>query len=395
MEDRKGKILIGLSIAAFLGPFTQTIYTPSLAEVGHYYEVNQFFVNLTISLYTFVLAINQFLVGPLSDTRGRKAILLPGILIFMVGSLICFLSPNYYLFLFGRALQAFGITTGSVVAAAVIGDIYAPKERGKAMSVYQTMVFLGPVLGPVVGSLIAAYAEWHSAFAILAFGALFAYIYNRIVLKETLTKDIASKKITFQTFKGILMNRAAFSVILLGFVQFYGYYIFLVFIPGLLDELYSVPMVYKGLFFMPLTAGIVFGTILGGRIQAFLNHTFILLYTAYGTGIVVLGFWAFLFLKILSIPALVLFLLCYGVLLGISLPSQSTSLVNLFVQQKGTAMGVYNFVRFTGAAIGPLLGSLLFNLGGDNILYITLSIFLLIGAFVVHRTSQATLKGLE
>jgi MFS transporter, DHA1 family, multidrug resistance protein len=170
MVTRNGKILFGLSIAAFLGPFTQTIYTPSLDEVGQYYQVNQFMVNLTISLYTFVLAANQFLVGPLADTRGRRATLLPGILIFMVGSIVCYLSPSYYLFLFGRGLQAFGITTGSVVAAAVIGDIYTPQERGKAMSVYQTMVFLGPVLGPVVGSLIAAYAEWHMAFAILITG---------------------------------------------------------------------------------------------------------------------------------------------------------------------------------------------------------------------------------
>lgn len=183
MKSRNGKILLGLSIAAFLGPFTQTIYTPSLTEVGHFYDVNQFMVNLTISLYTFVLAANQFLVGPLADTRGRKSILLPGLLIFMAGSLVCYLSSNYYLFLFGRAVQAFGITTGSVVAAAVIGDIYTLQERGKAMSVYQTMVFLGPVLGPVFGSFIAAYAEWHLAFAVLAAGALFAYIYNSFTLE--------------------------------------------------------------------------------------------------------------------------------------------------------------------------------------------------------------------
>lgn len=388
MKSPNTKILIGLSIAAFLGPFTQTIYTPSLAEVGHFYEVNQFMVNLTISLYTFVLAANQFLVGPLSDTRGRKATLLPGILIFLAGSLICFLAQNYYLFLVGRALQAFGITTGSVVAAAVIGDIYAPQERGKAMSVYQTMVFLGPVLGPVVGSFIAAYAEWHSAFALLVVGALFAYIYNRYTLKETLPKDTAPRKITFQTFTGILKNRASFSIMLLGFTQFYGYYIFLVFIPGLLDELFSVPLVWKGLFFLPLTAGIVIGTIFGGRIQAFLKHTTILVYTAYGTGLVVSIFWTFLYFHLLTIPALIVFLLGFGVLLGISLPSQITSLVNLFAYEKGTAMGVYNFIRFTGAAIGPLLGSSLYKIGGDNALYITLFIFLLGGALVIHLNSR-------
>ena len=391
MESRNQKILLGLSIAAFLGPFTQTIYTPSLPEVGHFYAANQFMVNLTISLYTFILAANQFFVGPLTDTRGRKATLLPGLLIFMTGSLICFLSSNYYLFLFGRAIQAFGITTGSVVAAAVIGDIYTPHERGKAMSIYQTMVFLGPVLGPVIGSFISAYADWHTAFALLAAAALFAYLYNRSILPETLPTDAVSKKITVQTFFNIISNRAASAVMLLAFVQFYGYYIFLVFLPTLLDELFHVSLAVKGLFFMPLTAGIVLGTLLGGRLQTRLTHASILVLSSYGIGLVVALFWGFLHWKLLTIPALIIFLLSYGILLGTSLPSQSTSLVNLFLNEKGTAMGVYNFVRFTGAAIGPLFGTTLYHLGGDDALYITLFAFLLGSAFVIQRTMRQTI----
>lgn len=391
MESRNQKILLGLSIAAFLGPFTQTIYTPSLPEVGHFYAANQFMVNLTISLYTFILAANQFFVGPLTDTRGRKATLLPGLLIFMTGSLICFLSSNYYLFLFGRAIQAFGITTGSVVAAAVIGDIYTPHERGKAMSIYQTMVFLGPVLGPVIGSFISAYADWHTAFALLAAAALFAYLYNRSILPETLPPDAVSKKITVQTFFNIISNRAASAVMLLAFVQFYGYYIFLVFLPTLLDELFHVSLAVKGLFFMPLTAGIVLGTLLGGRLQTRLTHASILVLSSYGIGLVVALFWGFLHWKLLTIPALIIFLLGYGILLGTSLPSQSTSLVNLFLNEKGTAMGVYNFVRFTGAAIGPLFGTTLYHLGGDDALYITLFVFLLGSAFVIQRTMRQTI----
>jgi len=391
MESRNQKILLGLSIAAFLGPFTQTIYTPSLPEVGHFYAANQFMVNLTISLYTFILAANQFFVGPLTDTRGRKATLLPGLLIFMTGSLICFLSSNYYLFLFGRAIQAFGITTGSVVAAAVIGDIYTPHERGKAMSIYQTMVFLGPVLGPVIGSFISAYADWHTAFALLAVAALFAYLYNRSILPETLPPDAVSKKITVQTFLNIISNRAASAVMLLAFVQFYGYYIFLVFLPTLLDELFHVSLAVKGLFFMPLTAGIVLGTMLGGRLQTRLTHASILVLSSYGIGLVVALFWGFLHWGLLTIPALIIFLLGYGILLGTSLPSQSTSLVNLFLNEKGTAMGVYNFVRFIGAAIGPLFGTTLYHLGGDDALYITLFAFLLGSAFVIQRTMRQTI----
>jgi MFS transporter, DHA1 family, multidrug resistance protein len=390
--QKNGKILIGLSIAAFLGPFTQTIYTPSLPEIGHYFHANSFMVNFTISIYTMILAASQFLIGPLSDTKGRRATLLPGLLLFMLGSFICFFSTNYVVFLIGRAIQALGISTGSVVAAAVIGDIYAPKERGRAMSIYQMMVFLGPVLGPVLGSMIAAYSHWQWVFAILVTGALIVYVYNRVYLHETLPKDTAPRKITLRTFKQILLDKSAFAIMLLGFFQFYGYYIYLVFLPSLLDQLFQVSMAAKGLFFMPLTAGIVLGTFLGGRVQRYLSHTSILVYTSYGIGWVVLLFWMGLLLKFLTIPVLVAFLLGYGVLLGMSLPSQSTTLVNLFLDQKGTAMGIYNFIRFTGAAIGPLLGAVFYEAGGNHALYISLCLFLFTAAAVIHKNMNDPLE---
>jgi MFS transporter, DHA1 family, multidrug resistance protein len=383
--SNKGKILFGLSIAAFLGPFTQTIYTPSLSEIKHFFEANQFMINFTISLFTIILAASQFLIGPLTDTRGRKAVLLPGLLLFIFGSFICFVSTNYYAFLLGRALQAFGISTGSVVAAAVIGDIYSPKERGSAMSIYQTMVFLGPVLGPVLGSFIAAYFHWQWAFAILAIAGFISYIYNRHTLYETLPKDITPSRITFQTFKGIISNQAAFSIMLLGFFQFYGYYIYLVFLPNLLDQLFHVSLATKGLFFMPLTAGIVLGTFLGGRAQKRFTRKSILVYTSYAIAFVVSAFWACLMLKFLNMFILIIFLLAYGILLGTSLPSQSTTLVNLFLKEKGTAMGVYNFIRFTGGGIGPMLGAIIHDIAGDYALYGSLFIFLLASAFVIHK----------
>lgn len=381
----KRKILIGLSIAAFLGPFTQTIYTPNLPEVGDFFNANQFMVNFTISLYTLILAFSQFIIGPYADTRGRKATLLPGLFLFIAGSVLCYIATDYYVFLMGRAIQAFGISAGSIVAAAVIGDIYDPRDRGNAMSVYQTMVFLGPVLGPVLGSLISANFHWQSAFAVLVVGGLFAYFFNRFVLHETLQKDTVPKKITFRTFKGIVGNRAASSIMFLGFFQFYGYYLYLVFLPSLLDQLFQVSLAVKGLFFLPLTAGIVIGTIIGGKIQEKLTRKSILIYTSYSISLTVFLFFIALTFKLMAMPVLVFFLLIYGVLLGISLPSQSTTLVNLFLYEKGTAMGVYNFIRFIGAAIGPLVGAFIYNVGGNQALYGSLFIFLLIAAFIVQR----------
>ncbi|MFY0543933.1 MFS transporter [Brevibacillus sp. H7] len=384
-KGKASKILFGLAVAAFLGPFTQTVYTPSLQAIGHDFQASAFLVNLTISLFTLILAASQFLVGPLADTKGRRATLLPGLILFVTGSLICFFSSSISMFLAGRVIQALGISTGSVVAAAVIGDIYPLNERGQAMSTYQSMVFLGPVLGPVIGSFLSAFFDWQWLFLVLAIAGLLVFGYNRTVLPETLREGIVPVKITPATFAAIVRHRSAFAILFLGFFQFYGYYVFLVFLPQLLTDLFQIPLAVKGLFFVPLTAGIVLGTYLGGKWQRVWSHQRILSFSSIAIGAAVFLFWMMLQMHALSIPALIAFLLAYGVLLGSSLPAQSTLLISLFQREKATAMGVYNFVRFTGASLGPLAGSLLHAWAGDRLLYASLGCLLLAAAWFIRK----------
>lgn len=385
MVMNKKKILIGISAAAFLGPFTQTVYAPSLPDLGSYFQVNTVLANLTISLFSIILALSSFVIGPLADRRGRRATLLPGLLVYTAGSLMCLFSASYWLFLTGRAIQAVGISAALLVGPAVIGDLYSPQERGEAMGVFQTMSFLGPVVGPVAGGLIAAYLHWQWAFALLAAGGLAAWAYNRRELSETLPHDAVVTKISLNTFREVLANRSAFSIILLGFSQFYGYYVFLVFLPTLLLSLFALPTSYQGLFFVPLTAGMLFGISVGSRWLKAWTRTRIVGISSVGIALNVLLLWAALLAGLVSIPLLVLILLAYGMLLGCSLPVQTTILVNLFKQQKATAVGVYGFFRFTGAAIGPIAGGFFEMAYGLKSVFLSLGVMLLVSAWMVDR----------
>jgi len=99
--------------------------------------------------------------------------------------------------------------------------------------------------------------------------------------------------------------------------------------------------------------------------------------------VTVLLFWLALHFGL--IPVLVLFLLAYRLLLGCSLPVQSTILVNLFQQQKATAVGLYNFSRFIGAAIGPLIGGLIVMQYSVNVVFLSLDLLLGVAAFVIRK----------
>ncbi len=385
MSQSNRTVLVGVAAAAFLGPFTQTVYAPSLPELGTFFQVNTVMVNLTISLFTAILALSNFVVGPMADRWGRRAILLPGLVVFSLGSLLCLFAASYWIFLAGRVVQAIGISTALLVAPTVIGDIYPPQERAAAMGVFQTVTFLGPVFGPVVGGLIAAYLHWQWAFALLTAAGIAAWLYNHSRLAETLPQGVVPARITLQTFRRVLTNRSAFSIIVLGFSQFFGYYVFLVFLPTLLTTLFTQSVSSEGFFFVPLTAGILAGISLGGRWLKHWGRARIVCTSSFAISLNVLLFWLALSVNLMTIPVLIALLLVYGLLLGCSLPVQSTILVNLFQHEKATAVGSYNFFRFSGAAIGPIAGGIISLAFGINAVFLTLGILLFVAAWVVRR----------
>jgi hypothetical protein len=114
-----------------------------------FFDVNTVLINLTISLFTAILAVSNFVVGPLADARGRRAVLLPGLLVFSAGSAVCLLAPSYGWFLGGRAIQACGISTALLVAPTVIGDVFAPQERAHAKK-----TLLLPPMAPLLQRLL-------------------------------------------------------------------------------------------------------------------------------------------------------------------------------------------------------------------------------------------------
>lgn len=377
-------MLLGVSIAAFLGPFTQTVYVPSLVEIGGYLHANIVLVNLTISIFTVILALSSFIVGPLADARGRRAVLLPGLLAFVAGSLVCLFASSYWVFLAGRVVQACGISTGSVVAAAVIGDLYAPQERAQAMNTYQLLVFLGPVFGPIVGGLVAGYLHWQWAFGLLAAAGLAVAWYNAAMLPETLVGGGGGNRLTLAGIGTVVGNASARSILLIGFSQYYGYYVFLVFLPRLVGQ-FGLNSAGKGFAFVPLTAGILVGISGAKRWLGHCPGTRIMRLASYALAADVLLLSLLVAAQALSLPVLGGVLLIYGLLLGGSLPAQSTLLVNLFTAERATAMGIYNFTRFMGAAAGPLLGAFIAEAFGSAAMWAVLGAMLLASAWVIQR----------
>jgi multidrug resistance protein len=371
-----------VALAAFLGPFSQTIYVPIIPEVTKELHTTSFLVNVSISIYTVFLALMQMVYGPLTDSIGRRKVMLTGLMVYLAATIGCYFSESIEWLLIFRSLQAVGIAAGSVVAVTVIGDLFEGKSRIQPMGTFQMMVSLGPVVGPVVGGFLSGAFDFHVVFVALLCAGLIIFAGNFFLLRETKPETFTKQKFSFLDFIKILQNRIGFSVIGLGFIQYYGLYNFLVFLPGIMSERYNLSIEQKGLVFLPLSLGIVAGSIIGGKLRRF-DERKVVVYTAFMN---VLSLLFFIMVSHVSLNLLIVSISLFGIFLGTSLPVQTALLTQEFQSNRATAIGAYNFFRYMGMAVGPMLGSLLFHLGSYNLLYGFIDVVLFIFAIIMRKT---------
>ncbi|WP_270340828.1 MFS transporter [Bacillus mobilis] len=368
-------ILYVVCISALLGSFAQNIYTPILPMIQGSFHTSLYLVNLTVSLFTFVLAIMQLIYGPLIDTKGRKSVLIPSLIISTIGSIGCAFSPNVYLFLFFRAVQAIGIAAIPIVAATIIGDLFEGKERGEAMSLYQMLLALAPAIGPLIGGYLGSINGHVSVFLFLSILAILLLIINISLLPETkptVIKQPHSKK----NYWFILKNKTGFSITLIGFIQFCIYFCFLVFLPNIFTNLFHLTTSEIGLMFVPMSLSIMLGSYCFKLLQKRLTTKQALFITSFFNIICVT---LFSFTYNINIPFIIIVTFLYGFSMGLSMPTHTTLLTEEFVQERATAIGMYNFIRYLGMGTGPLVGGLLlFNQSYFWIFFLGAIMFLLI-----------------
>ncbi|GIM45159.1 MFS transporter [Collibacillus ludicampi] len=355
-----------VSFAAFLGPFTQTIYAPILPEIQSDFRTSQFLVNLSISIFTIFLALMQMIYGPLTDTKGRRTVLLPGIALYVAASFGCAYSHSITQLLLFRMIQAIGIATGTIVATTVISDLFTGKSRGRAMGTFQMLMALGPVLGPVIGGFVGGKTGYHGVFLVLTATGLLMLVANASLLPETKPDSATDDRFQIRDFYSILTHKTGLPVILLGFVQYYTFYNFLVFLPDILTSHYNLRAEEKGIVFLPLSLFLVIGSYLGGRLQEKVEARKSLIVTSF---LNVFATLMFILSAKISLASLIVNIALFGLFLGLSLPVQTTLLTEFFTRQRATAIGVYNFFRYMGMASGPFIGSYLYQLGHIPLLY--------------------------
>lgn len=172
---RRQKIftLVGTLLGMLLAALDQTIVSTAGPAIQRDLHIEPALYAWLTTSYLVASAVMTPVWGKLSDLFGRRRILVIGITIFLVGSILCGLSTTTTQLIASRVIQGLGSASLFTTAFAVIGDIFAPRDRGRYAGLFGAVFGLSSVAGPLVGGFITDTLGWHWCFFInIPVGAL-------------------------------------------------------------------------------------------------------------------------------------------------------------------------------------------------------------------------------
>jgi DHA1 family bicyclomycin/chloramphenicol resistance-like MFS transporter len=180
------RMIVVLGVMVALGPLTIDMYLPALPKIADDLSVSSSVVQLTLTGTLAGLALGQLIVGPLSDSLGRRRPVMAGIVLHIAASILCVLAPNLVVLGLARVLQGAGAAAAMVVAIAVVGDLFADNAAATVLSRLMLVLGVAPVVAPSLGAAVLLHGSWHWVFAALVVLAGALLLVAVLALPETL-----------------------------------------------------------------------------------------------------------------------------------------------------------------------------------------------------------------
>lgn len=259
-------LLAGL---AMVGPFAIDTYLPAFTSMAQSIGATPVQMQQTLSGYLFGFAVMNLFHGALSDSLGRRPVVLVGVACFALASVGCALSNSIGALVFWRVVQGMSAGAGTVVSRAVIRDMFPPHEAQRVMSHVTLFFGLAPAIAPLVGGVLVTYVDWRSIFWFLALVGVVLWVANARLLPETLAKAQRQQFSLGNLMAGyrVLGTDLRFLALALSAgVPFNGMFLYVVSAPVFLGEHLGWQPDQFFWFFCLTIAGIMIGAWLSGRL---------------------------------------------------------------------------------------------------------------------------------
>lgn len=353
-------VLAGL---AMLGPFSIDTFLPSFPALARDFAVTPLELQQTFSAYLLPFAVMALLHGTLSDSFGRRPVILVSLVVYLLASVGCALAQSFVQLLLFRGLQGLSAGAGMVVGRAIIRDSFEGFAAQRLMSLV-TMIFgLAPVLAPVIGGWLQSAFGWQSVFVFLAlYGAVMLAVCCWR-LPETLSSSARQPFAPAPLARNYLKLASSGRMLLLCLaiaLNFAGFFLYISSAPAFIYNLVRLGANDFAWLFVPGIAGVMLGAFLSGRTagrltpQRTVKIGYLIMFGAVLLNIAHSTF------ATPAVPWSVLPVMCYTAGMALAMPSIMLLALDLFPRNRGLAssflgFGHSTFAALTAGLISPLL----------------------------------------
>ena len=359
----QGGISVLLAGLAMLGPFSIDTYLPAFPAIGRSLDATPIQVQQTLTAYLGMFAFMILWHGSISDTLGRRRVILVGTAAYLVASLVCAFAWRIEMLWFGRALQGMVGGVGFVVGRAVIRDLYDGPRAQRMMAHVAVIFAIAPAVAPVIGGQLLRAFDWHGVFFFLALVAAVLFAAAWRYLPETLPRESRlpfAPQPLWRGYRDIFGSGQFVCLSLALSTNFAGFFVYVLSSPVfLIRHLGLAPDAFAWMF-IPMVGGMMLGSLLNGRLAGRLSPRRTI---AAGYGVMAAGA-ALNIATNLSMPPMlpwaILPLFVYMVGLALTMPCLQLLAMDLFPARHGMASSCQGLVQsglnaWVAGLVAPLL----------------------------------------
>jgi DHA1 family bicyclomycin/chloramphenicol resistance-like MFS transporter len=362
MDKFATTILAGLTM---VGPLAIDTYLPSFHAIGTDFNVSQALVQQTLSVFLFSFAFMMLFYGTLSDSFGRRPVILWSLAMYTLASFGAAFAPSFGWLLVFRALQGLAAGGGSVVSRAIVRDRASGPEAQRVLA-YIMMVFgLAPAIAPVLGGWLHVAFGWRSIFLFLGIFGLSMFIICYRALAESL--PVYSR----HQFHPVLIAANYWKVLrhsqflLLAFsvgIAFSGLSLYIGAAAHFVMNILHLPETAFAWMFIPLISGMMIGSAVAAR-SAIRVAPKAIIKTGYTImAIAALANVTYNYFFQAEVPWAVLPLFVYAFGLSLTTPAITVMALDYFPENRGLASSLQSFIQMMiFAIVSGLVAPLLFD----------------------------------
>ncbi len=355
-------LLAGL---ATLGPFSIDTYMPSFPAIQASLQASPLQLQQTLSVYLLCFAIMMLFHGSLSDSFGRRPIILGSLVAFVLTSLACAFAQDINTLIALRGLQGLSAGAGMIVGRAIIRDLYAGAEAQRLMSKITMMFAISPAIAPIIGGWLHLMFGWQSVFLFMAGLGLLLLFVSYHYLPET-HPAAGRHPFSFKPLVGNYHQVASHPHFLLlastVALHFAGFFLYIASAPVFVLQTLRLQEDQFARLFIPAIAGVMIGAFLSGRVAGHITphktvkYAYMLLLSAATFNVAYNSFF------MPAWPWAVLPITLYGVGMSLAMPSITLLALDLFPQHRGLVSSIQGFVQtmlnaIVAGIISPMLST--------------------------------------